>query len=351
MPEDRTKLVIIGAGFCGTLIAKHFDGTSLKVTLIDRKDYFLYKPGLHRGILNPEILRHLKVNLQEIFKEVRTITEEVSRISSREVVVGGEVIQPDILVIAKGANYPLPLEDGGSVYTATTIDEIVAINEKLPSVERVLVAGGGSLGVEVSAELVTQSEIKTILVHSGDRLLPREPSRASRYARGFLEKQGVDLLLDQRVVQRRGGKFLTDRDREIQADICIWCAGISRRGGGVNLALPDSSLEENGALRTDRYLRLVGSENIFVGGDVNALPEEKTAQNAERHAGIIIKNIRRSLEGRDLVPYRNRGDFMVISLGPKRGLATFRKWSLARGWIPSILKKAIRKWTIWKYGR
>ncbi|MFP4647562.1 MAG: NAD(P)/FAD-dependent oxidoreductase [Candidatus Acetothermia bacterium] len=350
MSGDSKKLVIVGAGFCGTLIAKYFDGTSLEVTLIDRKDYFLYQPGLHRGIFEPEVLRYLKVDLRELFGEVRVISEEVSQISSEKVKAGKKAIQFDILVIANGADYPIPLEDRSSIYTPTTLNEISDIHEALPSVGAVLVVGGGPIGVEVAGELGVRGTHKVTLVQSRDRLLPREPVRASAYASRFLEEHGARVITDERVVEKRGIRFQTDKGREIQAGICLWCTGISREKNHRKMAFPDSKLQKSGALNTDRYLRLAGSDNIFAGGDVTAVPEEKTAQNAERHAETIIENINRLRRNKELIPYRNKGDFKVISLGPKKGLATFKRWTPARGRIPSLLKKLIRKWMLWKYG-
>jgi NADH dehydrogenase FAD-containing subunit len=78
------------------------------------------------------------------------------------------------------------------------------------------------------------------------------------------------------------------------------------------------------------------------------LDEEKTAQNAERHADVIARNIRRSVEQRPLKSYKPRTGPLVISLGPRDAILTFNGHSVF-GPIPGVLKWAIEAHVIDQY--
>lgn len=101
------------------------------------------------------------------------------------------------------------------------------------------------------------------------------------------------------------------------------------------------------AVRVNRYLQLPDYPHIFAGGDVTDVREEKTAQNAERHARIIAKNILR-LGHKPLVAYRQRPTPLVISLGEGQGIVSWRGMSID-GWLPGALKKLVRWWALHGY--
>lgn len=72
---------------------------------------------------------------------------------------------------------------------------------------RILVIGGGTVGVELAAELCEHFPSKEIvIVHSGEHLLNRNntPTRAVQHATTFLTSRGVKLILSERVVAQRG---------------------------------------------------------------------------------------------------------------------------------------------------
>jgi NADH dehydrogenase FAD-containing subunit len=64
----------------------------------------------------------------------------------------------------------------------------------LKGATNVLVVGGGTLGVELAGEVLTDyPDKKVTLVHSRDRLLPDMSTRASAAALGWLKKHGCQV--------------------------------------------------------------------------------------------------------------------------------------------------------------
>ena len=80
-----------------------------------------------------------------------------------------------------------------------------------------VVAGGGFAGVETLAELndfvrgatkfypnVSPEEVRMVLVHSGNRILPEVSESLSAYALEKLAHRGVEVLLETRVLGSTG---------------------------------------------------------------------------------------------------------------------------------------------------
>jgi len=101
-------------------------------------------------------------------------------------------------------------------------------------------------------------------------------------------------------------------------------------------------------LHVNDYLQLIGSENIFVAGDVTATEEEKLAQTAESRAVIVVKNLKRKIQGQKLIPYKETPKPVLISLGLYDGIFIYRSF-VWHGLIPAILKEIVEWKTMARY--
>jgi NADH dehydrogenase FAD-containing subunit len=149
----------------------------------------------------------------------------------------------------------------------------------------------------------------------------------------------VKLVFDEKVVDHKNGTFFTDKSRTIKADVGIWCAGISYNPSFMQ-DFVKSALTERKALKVNKYLQLDGYPHIFVGGDITSVKEEKTAQNAERHARLISTNLNRLIKKQPLIPYTPRSTPLVLSLSDWTGIITFSNLVIT-GLIPGVLKRFI----------
>jgi len=211
------------------------------------------------------------------------------------------------------------------------------MSEKIKKTKRILIVGGGVIGAEVAGELATKtSDKKIILVHPHNRLLERNPDIASNFAQRFLEKHGVQIIFGEKVNDHKKGIFITDKKRKIEADIAIWCAGIKFNPWFMK-SFPESFYTERKALKVNTFLQLDGYSNIFVGGDINSVQEEKTAHNAERHARVISKNLLLMNQNKSLIPYKKGISMMDISLGNWNGIISIPPLVLP-GFFPGITK-------------
>ena len=98
----------------------------------------------------------------------------------------------------------------------------------------------------------------------------------------------------------------------------------------------------------NNFLQVSERKNIFAGGDVTSTNEEKTAQNAEKHAKKIIQNIRNLEKGKKLKRYEPKKRMMVISLGKNDGILSYGNFMIG-GFIPAMFKRFIEWKSMEKY--
>ncbi|MFO8133094.1 MAG: FAD-dependent oxidoreductase [Thermoplasmatota archaeon] len=336
-------VAVVGGGFCGALVARKLQRQpDVAVTLVDRTPFFEYTPGVHRLVCAPNKNLILSVPYQRFLPRARVVVGDVVHLTPDMVETERERVSFDRAVVATGVIYPVLLDASRDVYTLTSVAEALTLAAALRDAGRVLVVGGGLIGVELAAELVEKMPHPHVtVVHSHDRLLERNPPSASRHAQRFLERHGAHVVLGEKVVDRHGNLFVTDGGWRISADVAVWCTGIRHNPdflGGL-----DEVLDERNAVRVNDFLQLPGYPHIYAGGDVTNIREEKTAQNAERHARVIAKNIIQNNEPK--IVYRPRSTPMVISLGSRRGILSWHGRSMD-GRLPGLLKKLVRWWTM-----
>ena len=337
------KIVILGGGFCGALVAKALDRRKdLEVILIDKKEYFEYTPSIWKLLTNPSYHKKIIVPYKQFLKRTRIITDPVVQVTPDLVETEQESITFDHLVLSTGIVYPIFLKNTTNVFTVKSGTEVAQHSKKVAKAKTILIIGGGLIGTEVAGELATQTPEKhIILVHPNDRLLERNTKSVSYYAKKFLEERDVQIIFGEKVIDHQNGFFVTDTKRRIKTDLGIWCAGIKSDPWYMK-KFPASVFTEKKALKVGQSLQLEGYPNIFVGGDITGTPEEKTAACADRHAHLISMNIIRALQHKPLIKYKPISEPMVISLGKRDGILTYPPFMFP-GFIPSFIKLAVEK--------
>ena len=166
---QRPKIVIVGGSFAGLCAIRHLKKyPDVDITLIEPKDYFEYTPGvLHlltgsKGdLISPleDITRDAaavvhgrvcglndKSGLKSIIVELADTEDSKGALSE---------IPYDAVIICTGVPYTAPIRQA-PVLRATLqsrLSEIEEYRKKLSSANRVIISGGGLVGVELAAEI------------------------------------------------------------------------------------------------------------------------------------------------------------------------------------------------------
>jgi NADH:ubiquinone reductase (H+-translocating) len=208
-----------------------------------------------------------------------------------------------------------------------------------------VVVGGGYGGVEVATELddylrgltrrdfptVAATEIRVVLVYSGDRLLgeleARQP-KLQRWAERFIrERTGIELRPGRRVTAATPTDAVLDDGERLPTRTLISCTGTAQ--SPLFDTLPYDR-DARGRLVTDVFVRVVGATDVWAGGDCAAVPHPRGGTNpplaifAMATGWRIGRNILRTIRGESPRPYRftELGD--ACALGRRRAVAHVR---------------------------
>ena len=302
-------IVVVGAGQAGfSLVARlrqlQFDG---ELTLIGDEKWPPYqRPPLSKKYLVGEFDLERLYLRQPAFYE----TSEVNLLSAatcqsidpeaRSISVDGRSLQYDELVLATGsAPRRLPPAVGGAldgVCTVRSIGDVDAIADRLKTARRLLVVGGGYIGLEVAAS-ARYLGLEVVVVEMAERILQRVASReTSDRIRRLHLNEGVDIRESTGLVALLGdnrveGAELSDGSR-IAADLVVVGIGISPRD---ELAQKAGLRTENG-IWTDSRGR-TSARHIWAAGDCASFPWRgsrirlESVQNAIDQAELVADNI------------------------------------------------------------
>ncbi|MCI2399483.1 FAD/NAD(P)-binding oxidoreductase [Aliiroseovarius subalbicans] len=304
-----SHIVVIGAGQAGaSLVAKlrnsGFDG---QVTLIGEepappyqrpplsKAYLLGDLELERLYLRPEsfyadqgITLRLKTRVDAIDPGAKTVS------------VGGEALSYDQLALTTGSTpNRLPASIGGDlpgVHVVRTLADVDAMEPEFVEGHRVLIVGGGYIGLEAAA-VAAKKGLSVTLVEMSDRILQRvaapetsEYFRALHQAHGVTIREGVGLKIltgDDRVT----GATLSD-GTSLEVDFVI--VGVGIRPG--TMLAEAAGLELEDGIKTDAQGR-TSDPSIFAAGDCASFPYKagrirlESVPNAIDQAEIVARNM------------------------------------------------------------
>ncbi len=339
------KVVILGGGFAGSLIAKKLE-KELDVTLIDTKDYFEFTPSVLRTIVEAEHIKKIQILHENYLKKAKVIKGKVSEISKNYVKLKGKKFKFDYLAVCSGSGYSSPFKEQ-NIIIATRATTLRNYHDKLSKSKNIIIIGGGLVGVELAGEILSKYKDKLItIVHSGEKLIERNHERAIMYADKFLRDKGVKIVLKEKVISNEKGICITDKKTCINADMIFLCTGIVPNFEFMKKNY-NKCLNEKNQIKVNEYLQLFGEKNIFVAGDVNDLKVEKTAQNAEKQGWAVVRNIMRMEKEMDLIKFEAKKTPLVISLGKYKGIFDNGKFVWG-GIIPALMKQHIENWAMLK---
>ncbi|HEY9853822.1 MAG TPA: NAD(P)/FAD-dependent oxidoreductase [Leptolyngbyaceae cyanobacterium] len=359
--QSPHHIVIVGGGFGGLYAAQALCRASVKVTLVDRRNFHLFQPLLYQvatGSLSPaDISSPLRAVLSKN-ENTKVLLAEVKDIDPQEqkVITNSGELTYDSLIIATGVSHHYFGNDGWERVAPglKTIENALEIRrriflafeaaEKEPDLEKrrawltFVIVGGGPTGVELAgaiAELaystlkkdfrdIDTTETKILLLEGMDRILPPYPPELSEKAEKSLQKLGVTVQtktlvtnIDDNIVTMKQG----DNIEQIPARTILWAAGVKASPMGKVLAQRTGvELDRVGRVVVESDLSIAGYPNIFVIGDLanfshqNGKPLPGIASVAMKQGEYVAKLIKQRLSEQTIPAfhYVDTGSLAVI---------------------------------------
>ena len=304
-----TRVVVIGAGQAGAaLVAKlRALGHQGAITLIGEEPAPPYqRPPLSKAYLMGEMEEErLWLRGAEFYADnaiTLKLGQKVTAIDpqAKTVTVGAEVIAYDELALTTGS-YPrrLPAAVGGDlagVYTVRTLADVDAMKAEFVAGRRLVIVGGGYIGLEAAA-VAAKLGLDVTVLEMAPRILQRVAApETSDYFRKLHSAHGVKILestgLERLLGDTRVNGVRLSNGTELPADFIIAGVGILP---GTALAEAAGLTIENG-IKTDEYGR-TSDAHIWSAGDCASFPWQggrlrlESVGNAIDQAEIVAENI------------------------------------------------------------
>ena len=388
------NLIVVGGGFAGTKVAQELEHTlppEWTLTLMSQENFITFNPLLpevvgasilpghviapHRQMLHCSLVCMAQVS------EIDTVGKTVQYLGE-----GPGSMRYDQLVLACGTNanldlvrgmgqYALPLKTlGDALFLRNRIIARLEQAELQPDREQrrwltsFVVVGGGFSGVETVGELVDflqaslkyykrvrLDDLRVVLLHSGDRLLPELSARLGAFTLRKMQYRGVEVRLGARAARVTDRGVHLDCGEIIQAGTVVCTIGTQPNSLVDQIPTPKS----RGRLVVDPDMSVRGVDGVWAAGDcaavVNALDGKTcppTAQFAEAQAKQLAANIIARLDGRPTRAFRYRPKGQLASVGHNKAVAEiaglkvsgFVAWLMWRGLyllrIPTLARKS-----------
>ncbi|XP_068337695.1 uncharacterized protein [Pyrus communis] len=325
MGRERKKVVVVGGGVAGSLLAKSLQFVA-DFTLIDEKEYFEIPWTSLRTMVEPTFGERSIINHRDYLTNGQLISSRAINVTDTEVLTAeGRLIPYDYLVIATGHSDRVP-----KTKTAR-LNQFQEENQKIRSANSILIVGGGPTGVELAGEIAVDfPDKKVTLVHTGTRLLEFVGPKAADKALKWLKSRKVEVILERSVdldnISDGCKTYKTSEGETLTADCHFLCTGKRVGSAWLKETVLKNCLDVNGRLMVDANLRVKGRKNTFAVGDITNIAEIKQGYLAQKQALVAAKNIKLSLAGgreSKMEAYEPHAIMAIVTLGRKHGVAQF----------------------------
>ena len=363
------NIVVIGGGFGGLSFLKAARKSKNNFTLIDQTNHHLFQPLLYQvatAVLSPSDITVPIRNLFKNDKNVNVVLDEVININQHNnslELLSGNIINYDELLISVGSTYSYFGNDDWSIHSngLKNLNDALDIrdnilkafenaesekdNVKKLSYLNFVIIGGGPTGVELAgsiAELAYKNikneyrnfnieDINVHLIEAGSAILPDYSKILSSKASKYLEKLGVNLKLNEKVLNIENNKVTTEKESYSTNNI-IWAAG--------NKANPlieklDTEVDKFGRVIVDDDFSIKNSNSIYVIGDAanyknnNGDPLPGIAPVAIQQGKYMAKILTsdKPLRNNKIFRYRDKG--MMATVGGFKAIGVIGKFQIS----------------------
>lgn len=373
----EVNVVLIGTGFGGLQVINQLAGVKgIHVTAIDKTNHHLFQPLLYQvasSVLSPADIAIPTRALTTNMKNIQVVMGEVKEINleHRKINLEHTTISYDYLIFAMGArtsyfgnnhwekfapglkNLSDALKIRKKILLSFEKAELERNPQKVIELLKFIVVGGGPTGVEMAGAIgelanhIIQKDFRFIdpalseitLIEAGPRLLPAFSEKSSDFTKKELEKRGVKVLLNTKVLN------IDEEGVHIEGTILpskniIWAAGVAANPLTEKLNLQKDRI---GRIVVDEFCSVPNYPEVFAIGDVanffdstsnSPLPGvSPVAMQQGRYVSKLIRQEIKGIKREKIFIYFDKG--IMATIGRKDAVAEFAGIRLSGiiGWL------------------
>ncbi|MCC7297123.1 MAG: NAD(P)/FAD-dependent oxidoreductase [Bacteroidia bacterium] len=380
--SPHPRVVIVGGGFGGLKAARTLRNKSFQVVLIDKNNYHQFQPLFYQVAMSGLEPSSVSFPLRKIFHKVQNIhvrTATVNSVSTQNKILNTDMgeITYDHLLLGMGAgsfffgnagfeNHALGMKSvSESLYLRNQVLQMLedAVNKGSSENIDIVVVGGGPTGVELSGSLAEMKKMmfpndypeldfnmmKIWLIEGSNRILSNMGEKSSAKALKYLQKLGVEVVLNTRLEKVENNIAFLNSGNSIPHKLMLWAAGI--KAFQID-GIPSTSLAPNGRILTDGKLKVKGCENVYCIGDQAWVEDPnwpkghpQVAQPAIQQGALFAKNLIAAQKGKALKNYTYKDLGSMATVGRNLAVAELGKFKPS-GFIAWVIWMAVHLMSI-----
>jgi len=367
IPEtNKPRIVILGAGFAGLILARKINPDDYQIVLLDRHNYHTFQPLLYQvatGGLEPGSIAH---PLRKFIKRRPWVILRIAEVTGidkdqQQIITNIGSLRYDKLILATGSktnffgqqHLPEFAMRMKTVPQALDLRSLILqhfeealLTSDLAQRERLItfvVVGGGPTGVETAGALgelkkhvlpkdYPELDIRRMQIHlieAGPRVLAGMSEQASEKALKFLKELDVNVWLNAPVKDYDGQLVTIAGDKSISSQLLIWTAGVI---GALPEGIPAEAIGRGGRLLVDEFNQVKAIPNTYAVGDVALMLTEKhpnghpmVAPVAIQMAERLVSNLRASARSQKMRPFSYFDKGSMATIGRNRAVVDIHK--------------------------
>jgi len=388
------RVIIVGGGFGGISAARGLRAAAVRVTLIDKRNYHLFRPMLYQvatGLLSADEISGPLRSILSHQENVDVLLDEVTGIDPKQRLVHlkHRDLAYDFLIVSTGIRYNYfghdewrqfapgleSLDDADVIRSkillafekAEAVASTPQAQQKAPAEEirRLLtfvLVGAGTVGVEMAGTLAEMSRMalahdfrhidprsaRILLYEAAPRILPTFPEILSLKAHRHLESLGVEVFTNARVTDVDSDGIVVGGQR-LPAGTVLWGAGVVASPAGRWLG---AETDKSGKIMAEPDLSVRDHPEVFVIGDTahvvapvrnlfgikspTPMLMPGVAQPAIQEGKYVADIIRRRVAGRPRPKpfwYWDKGDLAVVGRTYAVADLRFSRFAGFAGWL------------------
>ena len=368
IPHNKTsRVVVIGGGFGGIQLAKTLRNKDVQVVIVDKNNYHTFQPLLYQVATSVLESESIAYPIRKVFKNAKNVffrLGEVTKIDPEvnKIYLGNDELSYDHLVLATGAKTNFFGNDGlivnampmKSIIEALDLRSMILHNfekalrnsneRKRKGMMNFVIAGAGPTGVELAGAMgelklhvlphdypeLNFNQMNIYLVQSGGRVLPMLSEKSSDRAQKYLERLGVEVVLNTRVLDVSGDYVQTSTEEDIIAKTLIWTAGVT---GNPVEGLGKEAIIKGNRIDVDDFHRVKGYDNIYAVGDVACMRSQgyphghpMVAPPAMQQGLNLGKNLLRKQNGKAMKTFKYKDKGAMATVGKNKALVEIGKF-------------------------
>jgi NADH:ubiquinone reductase (H+-translocating) len=359
----KQRIIVVGGGFGGIKAAIELSKYAdlFDITLVSDRPDFWYFPTLYHTatggtrsqssipieqLLHKKEVKFIEGKAVSVDRDTKTLTLEDKQVITYDKIIFALGVITNYFGIPGLPEYSYGIKSIGEAERLKRHVHQQIVSTGKPDLNYVIV-GGGPTGIELAGAIgryvafvterhgLPERKIHVDLVEGNKHLMPRMPKAVGKAIERQLRSVGIKLYLG-KTVEGETADELSVGGKPIRSHTVVWTAGQANNPFFADNSFPISSRRK---VMVDEFLRVKGSDDMFVIGDNADTMYSGMAQTAVYDGEFIADNFHREATNRPKLAYRPKKPVYVTPAGGHWAAVEWGPFHLY-GWLGWFLREA-----------